>query len=621
METAHLTVHYGSRIINETISKDMTILEAFNHLSLSKSLDFLPEEVMSAPCGGKGTCGKCRVKVTEGEVSPLSDQEKKLLTPDEIRKGIRLGCQTRILGPVKLELESSQGKSKIQASGTEYSGPILPLLEKTVLELPEPSIDDQRSDEKKIIDALPKGSYIQNHNIRKELHKTIRAQKSLTVTRCGDEITSLEPGNTSDKLYALAVDIGTTTVVAYLLNLLTGKKVGLSSGINRQNSFGADVISRIEHIGENPQNLKKLQERILRQIESLLLDSLMDAGVEESDVFGIFIAGNTTMMHIFSGLFPQNMAVAPFIPVSTEQMILTPADIGSILPGHIRFIALPSLSAYIGADIVSGILSTEMNESEEICLLVDIGTNGEIALGNKEHIVTCSTAAGPAFEGANIQCGMGGISGAISMVGGNDGILEWKTIDDKPATGICGSGIIDMAAYLLETGIADYTGRFQDESDWGDTPPENLGFLDKDETGGRFILTRDNKEIFFSQKDLREVQLAKGSIGAGIQTLIKESGFAMDEIKHVYLAGGFGSFIDKESALKIGLLPEELGDRIESVGNSCIAGVIRAALNKDCLKRCGEIQEKAEYLELSSHKGFQEEYIMNMYFPETLLCI
>ncbi len=607
METVHLTLHYGSRIINETISKEMNLLEALNHI---------PEISLDAPCGGKGTCGKCRIRVINGYVSPLSKDEEKLLDPKDLARGVRLACKAKALGPVELELENSMDGGKIQTSGKAYRGEIDPVFDRILVKPSLPSLEDQRSDEQRLMDALPEGTLLKDHNLRKKIPRLMRGEEEITVTTLGNEIISLTGGDRTGKLYAIAVDIGTTTVVAYLINLRTGEIAGTSSGLNRQKSFGGDVISRIDYIGDDAEKLRKLQERILVQLESYHSDLILASGVDEEDIFGMFLAGNTTMMHILAGMNPKNLAVAPFIPVSTSDMILTPQELGTPMPNHMRFILLPSLSAYIGADIVAGILSTGMNESEDICLLVDIGTNGEIALGNKDRIVTCSTAAGPAFEGANIQCGTGGIPGAISVVSGEDGILEWKTINDKPAIGICGSGIIDVTAYLLRTGIADYTGRFTDEDDWQGDPPKNIGFLDSSQEDSRFILTRDNKEIFFSQKDLREVQLAKGSIGAGIATLISEYGVSMDKIKKVYLAGGFGSYIDKQSALDIGLLPSQLSDRIESVGNSCGAGVIKTALNRENLEKCRTIRETSEYLELSSHSGFQEEYILNMYFPQ-----
>jgi uncharacterized 2Fe-2S/4Fe-4S cluster protein (DUF4445 family) len=279
-------------------------------------------------------------------------------------------------------------------------------------------------------------------------------------------------------------------------------------------------------------------------------------------------------------------------------------------------IFLPSLSAYIGADIMAGILSTELKESEDLSLLVDIGTNGEIVLGNKQTLLACSTAAGPAFEGANICCGMGGVPGAISAVSGLGSAISWDSIGEAPIKGICGSGIIDLSAYLLKSGLADYTGRILDESDWGDNPPPGSEFLKEVEGELRFVWGDKEGELYFTQKDLREVQLAKGSIAAGINTLISESEKDRKDIRHVYLAGGFGSFINVDSALAIGLLPEDLKDRIVPVGNSCGGGVIRCALNQEEMRKTGEIRRMCKYVELSSHKGFQEEYMMSMYFPE-----
>ncbi|MDC7239103.1 MAG: ASKHA domain-containing protein, partial [Spirochaetales bacterium] len=474
-----------------------------------------------------------------------------------------------------------------------------------------------------------------NHKTR-ALLSSLQDRKiyNLEISCCGSEITRIRTAEqaaglsasnngsggpaSGSPVCALAVDIGTTTVVAYLLDLETGERIGSASALNSQKAYGADVISRIEYIGENPERLKELQTRIVVQIEELCFRVLNETGRSEEDLLGIFAAGNTTMMHFLQGLSPRSLAEAPFLPVSTVTMILTPGEINSNLPDWMRFILLPSLSAYIGADIIAGILSTEMAETDELCLLVDIGTNGEIALGNRDKMTSCSTAAGPAFEGANIRCGSAGVPGAVSAVSGKGSSISWETIGGKQMTGICGSGIIDLTAYLLKSGLADYTGRLQDESDWGDSPAEGAEFLMEVDGELRFVWTDGVKELYFSQKDLREVQLAKGSIAAGISTLIKESGSTMDDIKHVYLAGGFGSYINTDSALAVGLLPEELRGKIRSVGNSCGGGVIRCALSREEMEKCERIKKNCGYVELSSHPGFQEEYMMSMYFPETV---
>jgi uncharacterized 2Fe-2S/4Fe-4S cluster protein (DUF4445 family) len=608
MASTTFTLHYGSMIINESISPGKNLLELIHSI---------PSVNIDAPCGGKGTCGKCRVRIMEGEVSPVSDAEKKFLSAAEIKKGIRLACKTLPEGSVTVVLEDSMHNAKIMESGgLPYTGRLNPLLKKKVMNLAPASLEDQRSLETRLLQALPEGSVL-DHNIRLKLAELQeKEQYEMTLSFCDTTITNLTPGSDTTPSYALAVDIGTTTVVAYLLNLSTGQMLGTASGLNTQKSFGADVISRIDYIGDDKKKLSQLQQRICSQIEELASNTLKAAGLNEEDLMAVFAAGNTTMMHILQGLSPQTIARAPFIPVSTEAMILKPSEIASQLPDHVRFVLLPSLSGYIGADIVAGILSTEIAESEDLCLLVDIGTNGEIAMGNKDSLTSCSTAAGPAFEGANIQCGVGGIPGAISSFRSEGNSFSFETIDDKPVSGICGSGIIDLTAYLLKAGLADFTGRFQDESDWGNNPPASKDSLINKDGEIRFVWENKEDSLYFTQKDLREVQLAKGSIAAGIATLVKESGHCLDDIKKVYLAGGFGSYIDHQSALAIGLLPQELQGRIHCVGNSCGAGVIRCALNRDEMEKTKMILNKTKYIELSSNKGFQEEYMLNMYFPE-----
>jgi len=608
MDSTTFTLHDGPRIINETLTPGKNLLEL---------IQMIPSVHVDAPCGGKGTCGKCRILILDGKVSEPTGQERKYLSSDEIESGVRLACMTYPEGSVTVSMESVSQTARIQTSdGLPFKGVRNPLFTKKNLNLSPAHLEDQKSLESRLLESLPSGTTLP-HRLRSVLADLqYRECYSLSITLCGEEITKIEEQGQSEGLYALAVDIGTTTIVAYLVNLLSGRVIGSVAGLNTQKSFGADVISRIEYIGDDPEKLSQLQQKIIVQIESLAIGLMEKSGIGENELCAVYAAGNTTMMHIIQGLNPRTIARAPFIPVSTESMILTPSDIGSSLPENLRFVMLPSLSGYIGADIIAGILSTGMAESEDLSLLVDIGTNGEIALGNREKLISCSTAAGPAFEGANIMCGVGGVPGAVSSFKAEGAGFSWETIENKPPSGICGSGIIDLTAYLLQSGLADYTGRLQDESDWGDTPPPQSDFLKEEEGEMRFVWGEEHKTIFFGQKDLREVQLAKGAIAAGIITLVKETGSSLGDIKNVYLAGGFGSYLDHENALAIGLLPEELRGKITSVGNSCGAGVLRCALSKDEMQKGEIIKKRIKYIELSSSKGFQDEYMMNMYFPE-----
>ncbi|MBF9017478.1 MULTISPECIES: ASKHA domain-containing protein [unclassified Oceanispirochaeta] len=610
MNSTTLTIHSGDHIIKEVIPPGENLLEIMRN-TLSVEIE--------SPCAGKGTCGKCKIIVVDGDLADPNEQELKLLSTEELKKGVRLACQIVPKGSITVKVIGVSGSARIKESGgLPYHGEINPLLKRIIIKMPSGDISDQRSYEKRILDSLPDGT-VMSHQIRAMLPSLQKGDiYELNISLCGDEITRVEAAESAKaaKTYAVAVDIGTTTVVAYLIDLETGDRIATSSGLNAQKGYGADVVSRIEYIGDDPAKLLELQKKIINQIESLVQKVMEKADINSNDLLGLFMAGNTTMMHIIQGLSPETIAVAPFLPISIESMRLKPWEIGSILPDHMRIILLPSLASYIGADIVAGILSTEIAESDDLSLLVDIGTNGEIVLGNRKKMISCSTAAGPAFEGANIRCGMAGIPGAVSAVKGKGHDFAWETIPGAETTGICGSGIIDITAYLLRSGIADYTGRIQDDSDWGDNAPAGSEYLEETEEETRFTWGDEKKTLFFGQRDLREVQLAKGSIAAGINTLIKESGYELDDIKNVYIAGGFGSYINKESALDIGLLPEGLRGKISSVGNSCGGGVIRCAVNQDELKKTEDIRRHCEYIELSSNQGFQEEYMMSMYFPE-----
>ncbi|MDC7233499.1 MAG: ASKHA domain-containing protein [Spirochaetales bacterium] len=608
MNSTTLTIHDGNRVIKEMIQPGETLLDIIRG---AFSIE------IEAPCAGKGTCGKCRVTVVEGDLPEPNAFELKSLSPAELEKGVRLACQIIPESSLTVRVPETGTDAKIKESGgLPFTGEVDPYLRRLALHLDAGDLSDQRSYETRLLEALPAGTVL-GHGIRKKMAELQnKSVYNITLTLCGEEITDIRESEGESASYAVAVDIGTTTVVAYLINLDSGERAATASAMNAQKSFGADVISRIEYIGEDPEKLSELQGKIVKQLESLTHQVLDKAGIGPDDLLGIVAAGNTTMMHILQGLSPQSIALAPFLPVSVESMILQPQEIGSNLPGHMRFILLPSLASYIGADIVAGILSTEMAASEDLSLLVDIGTNGEIVLGNRKRMISCSTAAGPAFEGANIRCGVAGIPGAVSAISGKGSEFAWETIPGAKTNGICGSGIIDMTAYLLKSGLADYTGRIQDESDWGENPPAGSEYLQETEEETRFVWGDPEQELFFGQKDLREVQLAKGSIAAGINTLIKEAGYEMEDIKNVYIAGGFGSYINKDSALDIGLLPEQLRGRIKSVGNSCGGGVVRCALSREELKKTEQIRSHCEYIELSSNQNFQEEYMMSMYFPE-----
>ncbi len=376
------------------------------------------------------------------------------------------------------------------------------------------------------------------------------------------------------KGYGIAVDMGTTTVAAQLYNLSTGEKLGTYGAVNNQKGYGADVISRSEKYAQvHPLAINQLNE-IIRHF-----------GV---DISKISIAGNTIMQHFTLGLNPQPITVAPFTPVTTALEVREGKDL-AVNAKDVR--VLPCVSGYVGADIIMGILATEIHLSEKPCILLDIGTNGEIVVGSKDGIYCCSTAAGPAFEGANISCGMSGVEGAISKVTYKDGNIGYDTIGHVPPKGICGSGLLDAVAEFLKSGIIEETGYMEDD----------VVFYE---------------DVSITPKDIREVQLAKAAIAAGINVLLKKTGISLDDIDTLYLAGGFGNYLDKNSAATIGLIPTELLDRVVPVGNSSLAGCGMALINSNCEKEAVRIAQEARYIELSCDEDFQNEYVEQMMFPE-----
>ncbi len=612
-----VTVEFDGKTISVTVPDGVTILHA---------LGKIPDLSFDAPCGGKGTCGKCRIRVLDGDVSEPTPVEERFLSENETGDGVRLACMTRIRGDVRVECGSSYRGARIQTEYAEFVGDLDPVVKKTAYTLPPPSLEDQRDDLQRIADMVEVPRPQISLPLLRSFSGAVHAGDGIvTVTRSGDTVLAVEEGDTATVNFGIAVDIGTTTVVAYLLDLQEGEVVDAVSGLNAQKPFGGDVISRIEYCGRERDGLEFLQEKIVSQVGRMSAELCSRNELSSENIYSLKIAGNTTMLHLFAGLDPVHIATSPFIPVTTDLMVYSAESLGfRDLPNCTVFV-LPSVSGYVGADIVSGVMATRMYSDEKLSLLVDIGTNGEIVLGNTEWLVCCSTAAGPAFEGAQISCGVGGIEGAVNTVY-LDGSLKYTTIGNAPPIGICGSGIIDVAALLIETGAADYTGRIVDMDE---APSDQARTV----LAGRFELDGESairitpagdggngsggeQGLYFTQKDLREVQLAKAAIAAGISTLLKETGTRVEEISNAYIAGGFGSYISKPSALGIGLLPRELEEKIKTVGNSAGMGAIMASLDKRNLQDCSHIREEARYFELSGNAVFQDEYIMAMYFPE-----
>ena len=583
-------------------------------------LEFLGEIHMQpvSPCGGNGSCGKCRVRVDGLNKNP-SEREKQLLGRKALDKGMRLACFNTVDSDIEIHADEWDAVPSIITEGRRRSIRLSPSVSKEYVELKVPELGDQASDLERLL-AFTGGTLdSQGTDIVRELPYLLRSSGfKATLLFIEGRLAAVEPGNTEARLFGAAFDIGTTTIAAYLYDLKNGVCLDVISMLNPQVRFGVDVLIRIDYTMSSKASMDKMHKTILDCVNLILKQFAKKNGISSAEIYSAVFAGNTTMMHFLMNLYAGNIAVSPFIPVTTQAHCMSAGTFGLEMNRHGLALVLPGVSAYIGADTVAAVLSSGMYEDADISLLVDIGTNGEIVLGCRDWLLACSTAAGPAFEGANIRNGIAGVSGAIDTIKLLPE-LHMTTIGDKKPVGICGSGIVDAIAQLLEAGLLDETGRFADAGElsgpglqYGDRLVKIDGMKTFRLLSGTDGSTDDC--IAITQKDVRELQNAKAAIAAGIRTLVKRAGIAWKDIGRVYLAGGFGSRINIDSALKIGLLPEELRERIESIGNAAGSGAVEALLSSEMLKAASLIKSQIEYIELSASKEFVEEYVECMLF-------
>ncbi|WP_206811921.1 ASKHA domain-containing protein [Paradesulfitobacterium ferrireducens] len=559
---------------------------------------------LEGPCGGKGTCGKCRVKL-------IGENSEEFV----------LACRTTVSKNLMVEIPhlevSLHRKSELTQSELDFD--INPGIKKVYLELDKPSLEDQSPDATRLWRALSKtGSFsdLDNLNIRidvlRTLHQSLRQDDfKVTATVANGEVIKVEAGDVSRQLFGLAVDIGTTTVVASLVDLGTGETLATASATNTQNIFGADVIARIEHVMNDDRGLEHLNKRVVGVINRLLAKFAQAVEISPEEILQVAVVGNTTMSHLFLGLDPTYLASSPFIPVSAHLVRAEAKDLGLEIFAHAPVYMLPNIAGYVGADTVGVILSTGVHKQTGIRLAVDIGTNGEIVLAAFGKLWTCSTAAGPAFEGAQIQFGMRAATGAIEKVK-IDKDVHLSIIGNAPAKGICGSGLMDIVSELVKEGIVDESGRMLSREQAVHLPQALQMRLDHNAVyGNHFILAANpgSEPVVITQKDVRELQLAKAAIYAGIEILLKEAGLRANDLDQVLLAGAFGSYIDKRSALALGLLPPVAPDKIISVGNAAGAGAKLALLSRHLRAEAEDLARRVTHVELSTRQDFQEFFM------------
>ncbi|MBQ4091803.1 MAG: DUF4445 domain-containing protein, partial [Firmicutes bacterium] len=501
-------------------------------------------------------------------------------------------------------------------------------VKKVYVEMEKPSIADQCPDYERIIRALELDAANQHpsRGLLMAIPKTLRdAGFKVTVVMHGDQIMWVEGGDTTAEKYGIVFDIGTTTVVALLIDLNDGTIKGAAAETNPQNVFGADVISRITHVIDNGQEgLDQLHTKVVECMNDLALRAAAEAGIDKNMIYEASVVGNTTMSEIFAGVDPSYLAPAPFIPAYVHGIEMSGKELGFTLNPEMKVCLLPNIAGYVGADTMGVILGTHIHERPEYSLAIDVGTNGEIVLAGGGRILACSTAAGPAFEGAEIKFGMRAAEGAIEevFIDNESGKCVLKVIGDKKPCGICGSGLLDAVAQLYDEGILNYRGVFNYEGEeFEKIHPELQKRIVKGENGYEFILATKEEAakgipVVLCQKDIRELQMAKGAIYAGMMVLMNEMGITIDDVKELMIAGAFGSYIKTESALSIGLFPDLPNGKHLSIGNAASEGARLALVSKEERALCDELARKSEYIELSSRLDFQNEYVMALYFPQ-----
>lgn len=598
-------------------NENSVVLQAEENQNLLKLLRDNKIPIPST-CGGRGFCGKCKVAVLKGEKTKehYTAAELDSLSYLERQMSYHLACSINIAEDLEIEVVSLEEEARIMTDSVAFGDAFDPDVSKHHLRLKPPDIADQRSDLKRIEDEVAVAEEV-DRDLLRALPDILRNNNfDVTAAVVNGRLADVEGGDTTSAKYGIAIDIGTTTVVGFLMDLNTGAQLDVYSFLNPQRSRGADVISRIDYTINNPEGLKELHRMIVDDINSMI-DVFVDKnGISRQHIYEITVVGNTIMMHLFFELPVKYIATSPFTPIVARRYAIKAKDLGIRINPQGCIYQLPNVAGYVGADTVAAILACGMAEQQKMSLMLDIGTNGEIALGNKDRIYACATAAGPAFEGAQIRNGIGGVKGAISkiMIDGGACGLSFMTIGGEKPIGICGSGIVDGISEMLRAGIIDEYGRIKSRDELGDMPCAER-IIEVDGKPALFLAKMDNgQDIAICQRDVREVQLAKAAIAAGVQILMKEAGVSMDQIEHVYLAGGFGNYIDYNSACNIGLLPKELRERIIGIGNGAGAGAKMSLLSRQYMRQADAIRDKIHYVELSTRSDFQDIFVESMGF-------
>ncbi|MBM3251286.1 MAG: DUF4445 domain-containing protein [Candidatus Omnitrophica bacterium] len=601
---------------------------------------------INSSCGGDGVCGRCKIIVRRGIVV---SQPTGRISLEERRQGYCLACLTSAESDLEIEIpaESRLDLSKISdeeaflsrlkgvyeesaeidkadfVSGEEAFSHS-PLATKIFLEIPEPNLEDKISDLERVYREIRKRQDIPVMqmgltNVRK-LGKLLRSSDwkvTVTLGKRNDtvEVVLIEPSDTSDKNYGFAFDIGTTTISGQLVDLNTKKILGTKATFNKQANFGADIITRII-FAQKEEGLERLHHAVIDGMNSMIQDLVIENNVDLNNVTCCLCAGNTTMIHLLLRVDPTFIRREPYVPTANFVPVIRASEAGIKINPRGLLACVPGVSSYVGGDLSAGILASGISEAEDLSILIDVGTNGEIVLGNKEWLISCAASAGPAFEGSGVVCGMRATSGAIqklSIEPKNLGV-SYSTIGNSKPLGICGSGYIDILSEILKAKIIDKNGKIN--TDIKDKR------IRKGEFGNEFVLvdkkdTAHGQDIVITEMDIDNLKRAKAAIFAATESLLKHLNLNFNQVKKFYIAGGFGTYLNIDNSISIGLLPDLPRDKFIFIGNSSLAGAREILLSADAYHKANEIAKKTTYFELSVEPGYMEEYVAALFFPHT----
>ncbi len=583
---------------------------------------------ITATCGERGRCRSCRIKIMRGEAPPPTIMDTVQLGLEEVQEQFRLSCQARVsddavvlVAPPKSEV----GHQILAVESTRFASTSTSLdsgVEKYFLTVKLPDDENhQSSDVEEILAALPVSVTSPVHiDVLRRVPSTVREEfGAVTATLFNGELIDVEPGDSADKRYGMAFDVGTTSIVGSLLDLGSGEELAAVGGMNPQAPFGGDLMSRIAFVQEDARKLQTLRAKVVGALNDFIEEAASKAGVDLRHIHKVVVVGNTCMHHIFAGIDPTYVGLAPYAPSVRASMVMTGKEALLKTVPFARVCLLPLIAGFVGADTVAAVLATRIHESPELRALVDIGTNGEVVMGRKGRLIACSAPAGPAFEGAQIRHGMRGALGAIERVAiGED--VQVQVVGSVAPIGICGSGLVDGVAAMLDAGVLEGSGLISYHRR-GEFPAPIAQRLRQQNGRDEFVLAwpdeaGKSEAITLNQSDIRQLQLAKGAICSGVMMLQHVLGIGNEDLKELMLCGGFGNYINRASATRIRLLPAVPVERITYYGNAAGLGAQMALLSEAERAKADEIARQIEHVSLATHPSFQDIFVEALKFPE-----